>query len=56
MMVFVIIGFVMGDFLLELVDSLVVKIGFGEILGKEFVVGGSYAIVGLLLILFKIGE
>ena len=53
MMASVIIGFAMGDPLLELADSLVAKIGFGETLGKEFVVGGSYAIAGLLLILLK---
>ena len=56
MMASVIIGFAMGDPLLELADSLVAKIGFGETLGKEFVVGGSYAIAGLLLILLKTGE
>ena len=56
MMASVIIGFAMGDPLLELADGLVAKIGFGETLGKEFVVGGSYAIAGLLLILLKTGE
>ena len=56
MMASVIIGFAMGDPLLELADSLVAKIGFGETLVKEFVVGGSYAIAGLLLILLKTGE
>ncbi|NES07722.1 MAG: MFS transporter [Okeania sp. SIO2F4] len=56
MMASVIIGFAMGDPLLELADSLVAKIGFGEALGKELVVGGSYAIAGLLLILLKTGE
>lgn len=56
MMASLIIGFAMGDPLLELADSLVAKIGFGESLGKELVVGGSYAIAGLLLILLKTGE
>jgi len=56
MMASLIIGFAVGDPLLELADSLVAKIGFGEALGKELVVGGSYAIAGLLLILLKTGE
>ncbi|MEB3341196.1 MFS transporter [Okeania sp.] len=56
MMASVIIGFAVGDPLLELADSLVAKIGFGETFGKELVVGGSYAIAGLLLILLKTGE
>ncbi len=56
MMASVIIGFAVGDPLLEFADSLVAKIGFGEALGKELVVGGSYAIAGLLLILLKTGE
>ncbi|NEQ39715.1 MAG: MFS transporter [Okeania sp. SIO3I5] len=56
MMASVIIGFAVGDPLLEFADSLVAKIGFGESLGKELVVGGSYAIAGLLLILLKTGE
>ncbi|OZH52762.1 arabinose efflux permease family protein [Hydrocoleum sp. CS-953] len=56
MMASVIIGFAVGDPLLELADNLVAKIGFGEALGKELVVGGSYAIAGLLLILLKTGE
>ncbi|MEM1168968.1 MAG: MFS transporter [Cyanobacteria bacterium P01_H01_bin.35] len=56
MMASVIIGFAVGDPLLEFADNLVAKIGFGEALGKELVVGGSYAIAGLLLILLKTGE
>lgn len=56
MMASVIIGFAVGDPLLELADSLVSKIGIGEAIGKELVVGGSYAIAGLLLILIKTGE
>ena len=56
MMASVIIGFAVGDPLLELADSLVDKMGFGEAIGKELIVGGSYAIAGLLLILLTTGE
>ncbi|MCL2925610.1 MAG: MFS transporter, partial [Trichodesmium sp. MAG_R04] len=56
MMGSVIIGFAVGDPLLELADRIAAQIGFGEALGKELVVGGSYVIAGLLLILLKIGE
>ncbi|MGB3514736.1 MAG: MFS transporter [Microcoleaceae cyanobacterium] len=56
MMASVIIGFAVGDPLLELADNLADKIGIGETIGKELVVGGSYAIAGLLLILLKTGE
>ena len=56
MMASVIIGFAMGDPLLEFADKIFAQISFGEAFGKEFVVGGSYAIAGLLLILLKTGE
>ena len=56
MMGSVIIGFAVGDPLLEFADRIAAQIGFGEALGKELVVGGSYVIAGLLLILLKIGE
>lgn len=56
MMASVIIGFAVGDPLLELADNLVSKIGVGGAIGKELVVGGSYAIAGLLLIFIKTGE
>ena len=56
MMASVIIGFAMGDPLLEFADKIFAQISFGKAFGKEFVVGGSYAIAGLLLILLKTGE
>lgn len=56
MMASLIIGFAVGDPLLALADTLVAKLGLGWNIGKEFVVGGSYAIAGLLLMLLKTGE
>jgi MFS family permease len=54
MMAMLIIGFAIGDPLLELFEQ------WGKILsfdfGKEFVVGACYAIAGLILLLLKTGE
>lgn len=55
MMGSVIIGFAVGEPLLALADAVVNQIsGLG--IGKEVVVGGSYAIAGLFLLLLKTGE
>ncbi|HEY9634556.1 MAG TPA: MFS transporter [Coleofasciculaceae cyanobacterium] len=51
-----IIGFAVGDPLLALADTIVGWFGIGGDFGKELVVGGSYAIAGLLLLLLKTGE
>jgi predicted MFS family arabinose efflux permease len=57
MMASLIIGFAVGDPLLALADTLVAALGIGwSDFGKELVVGGSYAIAGLLLLLLKTGE
>lgn len=56
MMASVIVGFAVGNPVLELADAVVEKLGFGPAIGKEFVVGGSYAIAGLLLILLRTNE
>ncbi len=56
MMASLIIGFAVGDPLLALADHLVSRLGLGWEFGKELVVGGSYAIAGLLLLLLKTGE
>jgi MFS family permease len=56
MMASLIIGFAVGDPLLGLADSLVSKLGLGWDFGKELVVGSSYVIAGLLLLLLKTGE
>lgn len=56
MMASLIIGFAVGDPLLALADTLVRNLGMGWDFGKELVVGGSYAIAGLLLLLLRTGE
>jgi len=55
MMASVIIGFAVGEPLLALADQLFSGLGVMD-LGKELVVGGGYAIAGLLLLLLKTGE
>jgi predicted MFS family arabinose efflux permease len=54
MMGSLIIGFAVGEPLLALADTLGHDLGWD--FGKELVVGGSYAIAGLLLLLLKTGE
>jgi MFS family permease len=49
-----IIGFAVGEPLLGLADAVFTRLGAG--VGKELVVGGSYAIAGLLLLLLRTGE
>lgn len=56
MMASVIIGFAVGEPLLALADALVSNLGGGVGIGKELVVGGSYAIAGLILLLLRTGE
>jgi predicted MFS family arabinose efflux permease len=57
MMASVIIGFAVGEPLLAVADRLVGYFGWTAIgLGKELVVGGAYAIAGLILILLKTKE
>lgn len=56
MMASLIIGFAVGEPLLALADTLVRQLGTGWDFGKEVVVGGCYAIAGLLLLLLKTGE
>lgn len=54
MMALVVVGFAVGEPLLAIADALTMRLG-SEI-GKELVVGGSYAIAGCLLMLLKPGE
>jgi predicted MFS family arabinose efflux permease len=54
MMGSLIIGFAVGEPILALADTLVHYLGWD--FGKELVVGGSYALAGLLLLLLKTGE
>ncbi len=56
MMASLIIGFAVGEPLLGLTDALISKLGLGWDFGKELVVGSSYVIAGLLLLLLKTGE
>lgn len=56
MMASVIIGFAVGEPLLSLADSWLQHVTGNFHFGKEFVVGGSYAIAGLLLLPLKTGE
>lgn len=56
MMALVIVGFAVGEPLLAIADTITNQLGVGVGIGKEMVVGGSYAIAGLLLILLKTGE
>jgi MFS family permease len=54
MMASVIVGFAVGQPLLDLADSLMARLGWSN--GKELIVGGSYAIAGLLLLLLETKE
>ncbi|PSB31555.1 arabinose efflux permease [Chlorogloea sp. CCALA 695] len=56
MMALVIVGFAVGEPLLAFADTITNQIGVGVGIGKELVVGGSYAIAGILLLLLKTGE
>ena len=51
-----IVGFAIGEPILALADSLGASIGLGVNIGKEVLVGASYAIAGILLILLRTGE
>ena len=56
MMGSLIVGFAVGEPILALADHLGANIGFGVNIGKELLVGGSYVLAGILLILMKTGE
>lgn len=56
MMASVIVGFAVGEPLLAIADGLWFKLGGSGGLGKEFLVGGSYAIAGLILFLLRTNE
>jgi MFS family permease len=51
-----IVGFAIGEPILALADSLGASIGLGVNIGKELLVGASYAIAGILLIVMRTGE
>ncbi len=56
MMASVIVGFAVGEPLLALADTLTAQLGGSFGWGKELLVGGSYAIAGVLLLLLKTRE
>lgn len=56
MMASVVIGFAVGEPLLAVADGLWLQLGGSGGLGKELVVGGSYAIAGLILLLLVTNE
>lgn len=56
MMALVVVGFAVGEPLLAIADTITDQLGVGEGIGKELVVGGSYAIAGLVLLLLRTGE
>ncbi|MDJ0568544.1 MAG: MFS transporter [Pleurocapsa sp. MO_192.B19] len=56
MMALLIIGFAIGHPLLDIADSLVSQIGLPKHIGKEILVGGAYAIAGIILLGIQTGE
>jgi MFS family permease len=56
MMGLLIIGFAIGEPLLDLADHLAFQTGLPERIGKEILVGGAYAIAGMILLALKTGE
>ena len=53
-MALLIVGFAVGEPLLDLADHLVGSWGFADDIGKEILVGGAYAIAGIILTGLKI--
>ncbi len=56
MMAMTIIGFAIGDPVLEVAAHLVEKVGFSWEVGKSSVVGGAYLLSALILLLLRTGE
>jgi MFS family permease len=57
MMASVIIGFAVGDLLLDWADTALIQMGLRlPIGGKELMVGSAYALAGLILMLMRTGE
>ena len=56
MMALLIIGFAIGDPLLDFANSLAGQVGLPPNIGKEILVGGAYAIAGLILLFLATGE
>jgi MFS family permease len=56
MMGSLIVGYAIGEPLLGLADQLGARIGLGVNIGKELLVGASYILAGVLLIVMRTGE
>jgi MFS family permease len=56
MMALLIIGFAIGQPLLDIADGVASQVGFPADIGKELLVGGAYAIAGGILLTLKTGE
>ena len=56
MMALLIIGFAIGEPLLSIANNLAGNIGLPSNIGKEILVGGAYAIAGLILLALTTGE
>ena len=56
MMALLIVGFAIGEPLLALADNLALQAGLPEGIGKEILVGGAYAIAGIILLALNTGE
>jgi predicted MFS family arabinose efflux permease len=56
MMALLIIGFAIGEPLLNIADSLAAQVGLPSNIGKEILVGSAYAIAGIILLTLKTGE
>lgn len=56
MMALLIVGFAIGEPLLNLADNLAFQVGLPQSIGKEILVGGAYAIAGIILLWLQTGE
>ena len=56
MMALLIIGFAIGEPLLDIADNLAGQVGLSASLGKEILVGSAYTIAGLILLFLSTGE
>ena len=56
MMALLIIGFAIGEPLLSIADDLALQTGLPDGIGKEILVGGAYAIAGIVLLALRTGE
>lgn len=56
MMALLIVGFAIGEPLLDIADNLVALVGLPATVGKEILVGGAYAIAGIILLGLRTGE